>query len=143
MRAFKWVTGIACVVIGGSVIAWAADDKPPKADAPAKSDKSSFAPKAKIPAKYAALDDLTDDQKAKILAIHEKALAEIHDIQKKEDAESEALLTPAQIDEIKANESKNKVDKKASQMEARAKTEEEKAKELRDKADAATKPTDN
>jgi hypothetical protein len=108
------------------------------ADAP-KADKAA-GPKAKIPAKYAALSDLDDAQKAKLLAIHEKALADIKEIQTKEDAEETALLTPAQLDELKANEAKTKVDKKANAMEARAKATEEKAKELRD---STTKPEEN
>jgi Spy/CpxP family protein refolding chaperone len=54
------------------------------------------------------LKDLTDDEKTKILTIHQKALDEIKDIEAKENTDILATLTDAQKAEVKEIEAKDK-----------------------------------
>jgi hypothetical protein len=61
---------------------------------------------------WTLLTTLTDEQKQKLAAIHEKALEQINKIKDQEDADSRAVLTDAQKQELKDAEEKDKVDRK-------------------------------
>jgi Spy/CpxP family protein refolding chaperone len=54
------------------------------------------------------LKDLTEDEKTKILAIHQKALDEIHEIEAKENTDILATLTDSQKKEVADIEAKDK-----------------------------------
>jgi Spy/CpxP family protein refolding chaperone len=133
---------LAAAVALGSVTMFvrAADEpKPAAADAPKAETKAAAAEgekkkPAKQPAKlvkpWSGLTSLSDDQSAKIRAIHRKALDEINVIKAREEQEITALLTDAQKSELKALvEADNAAKKAATPKKATAKSGDAPAKE--------------
>ncbi|HSU67624.1 MAG TPA: hypothetical protein VLJ39_12185 [Tepidisphaeraceae bacterium] len=64
--------------------------------------------KGRLTKPWNELKDLTEDEKTKILAIHQKAIDEIHDIEAKEHADILASLTEPQRKEVAEIEAKDK-----------------------------------
>ena len=84
---------------------------------------------AKVTKPWSDIPSLTDEQKEKIKAVHEKALAEINVLEKKEKSDIEALLTDAQKTEMadmKTKEKKEAAEKRAASKKATTKPSEEK-----------------
>ena len=57
---------------------------------------------------YSELTDLTESEKSRIIAIHQKALEQIHSIEAREKQDIEAVLTAQQKKELAAIESKDR-----------------------------------
>jgi hypothetical protein len=76
----------------------------PEAPAPAEAHHG----KGRLTKPWNELKDLTDDEKTKILAIHQKALDEVRDIEAKEKTDIMATLTDAQKKEVASIEAKDK-----------------------------------
>ena len=93
--------------------------KPTAKDEDAKEEKAGEAKASDKPIKltkpWSDLTKLTDDQKAKIKAIHVKALAEINALEKQERADIEALLTDEQKTELAELKKKPKKDAPAKE----------------------------
>jgi len=98
MSKLLWAGGLA-VVMGSAI--FAASPAPTDTPAPHKGHGRLTKP-------WNELKDLTDDEKTKILAVHQKAIDEIHDIEAKEHDDILALLTDDQKKEIAAIEAKDK-----------------------------------
>jgi Spy/CpxP family protein refolding chaperone len=90
----KWLA-VGALLASGSTVLIAADAPTTK---PARA--------AKLTKPWSELSDLTDDQKAQIIAIHEKANLERDAINKKERADIEALLSDDQKKEVVEDEAK-------------------------------------
>ena len=69
---------------------------------------------ARLTKPWNELKDLTDDEKTKIVEVHQKALDEMHEIEAKEKKDIMALLTESQQKEVEAIEEKDKEAAKAS-----------------------------
>jgi len=65
-------------------------------------------------APYSKMTSLTDEQRTKIRDIHRKALADIHEIERKQSEEIGALLSDAQKKELRELESKDAAAKKTT-----------------------------
>jgi hypothetical protein len=78
---------------------------------------------SKIPARYKALD-LTDQQKSQIGEIHEKAAAQVKEIDKQEYADIDAVLTDDQKAQLKKIDDDRKAEAKARRAEKKAKQSE-------------------
>jgi Spy/CpxP family protein refolding chaperone len=102
MSKSLWVGGVA-ILMGSALYAAKPEAPAPAADAPA-----AHHGKGRLTKPWNELKDLTDDEKVKVLAIHQKAIDEIHDIEAKEHADILAVLTPDQKKEIAAIEAKEK-----------------------------------
>jgi Spy/CpxP family protein refolding chaperone len=118
---------VAVVLVGVGVHAVADDATTNPSD-------ESHAPRARIGSPFNKLDDLTDDQKAKIKDIRTEALEQEKQIRDKETSDIMALLTDDQKKELSDMEAKEAAEKKADSAERRAKAEEEKAAELKQEA---------
>lgn len=97
-----WVCGAALAM--GTMV-WAADSSGTKSDAPETPARTGH---ARLTKPWNELKDLTADEKAKILEIHQKALDEEKAIQKKEHADILAVLTDDQKKEVAAIEVKER-----------------------------------
>ena len=141
MQYRTWsAAALAAAVALGSVTMFvrAADEAKPAADAPKAETKAAAAEgekkkPAKQPARlvkpWSGLTSLSEDQSAKIRAIHRKALDEINAIKAREEQEITALLTDAQKAELKALVEADNVAKKAATKKAPAKSGDAPAKE--------------
>jgi Spy/CpxP family protein refolding chaperone len=97
-----WAGGLA-VAMGSAIFAAKTDTAAPAADTPAPHHGHG-----RLTKPWSELKDLTDDEKTKILAIHQKAIDEIHDIEAKEHEDILATLTGAQKKEVADLETKEK-----------------------------------
>lgn len=95
-----WLCG-AALVISSAVMA---------ADSKTATDSTPAAPKghARLTKPWNELKDLTEDEKTKILEIHQKALDEVKEIDAKEHKDIMALLTEDQQKEVAEIEKKDK-----------------------------------
>lgn len=96
-----WAGGVA-VLMGSAFLV--AKTEAPAGDTAAPAHHG----KGRLTKPWNELKDLTDDEKTKILAIHQKAIDEIHDIEAKEHSDILALLSDAQKTEVAAIEAKEK-----------------------------------
>lgn len=138
MLSRKWLAGLAVVgmLSVGIMMARAdGDAKPAAGDAPKETHRG-----VKVDAPYNLLTDLTDDQKAKIIAIHTATLDAEKKLKDQETTDITALLTDDQKKELVAAEAKLKEERKAEMEARRAKEMADKALKLQQKAtqDAAT-----
>ena len=101
---------LAAFVAAGSyhVIADEAGDQPK----PEKKDKS--AKKARVTKPWSELSSLSEDQKARITEIHQKAVDDIKEIQEREKQDIMALLTEEQKAELTEMDAKKKAEKKSA-----------------------------
>jgi Spy/CpxP family protein refolding chaperone len=103
----KWLAIGALLATGGTVlIAADAPATPAPATRPARV--------AKLTLPWKELSDLTDDQKAQIIAIHHQADLDRDAINKKERADITALLTDDQKKELAADEAKARAERAAA-----------------------------
>jgi Spy/CpxP family protein refolding chaperone len=95
-----WLCG-AALVISSAVMA---------ADSKTATDSTPATPKghARLTKPWNELKDLTDDEKAKILEIHQKAVDDVKEIDAKEHKDIMALLTEDQQKEVAEIEKKDK-----------------------------------
>ena len=133
---------VSGIVKSGLVIAQdapPAPSSPASPDAPAVTADTSGAGRTRLPADYAALSDLTADEKTKLLAIREKTDQEIRDLRAKEVADMEATLTDAQRAELKEIDAKQQAAAKAARaqerLQQRIETNQDKLNSLKEKAD--------
>jgi Spy/CpxP family protein refolding chaperone len=128
---------IATILIGVSMHAIADDATTIPSD-------ESHASRSRVGSPFNKLQDLTDDQKAKIKEIRSEASEQEKQIRQKEMDDITALLTDDQKKELSDIEAKDAIERKAGSAERRAKTEEEKAEELKQQAEgmggATTQP---
>ena len=68
---------------------------------------------ARLTKPWNELKDLTDDEKTKIIEVHQKAVDEMHEIEAKEHKDIMALLTDSQKKEVEEIEAKDKEAAKA------------------------------
>lgn len=115
-----WKVIGASVVAGALSVGFVAHAQDKAADKAAKADKAAAKPKAsRLPAAYANIASLTDEQKAKLADIWAKADAEKKAIEEKAKTDMAAVLTEAQRTELQAAQQKPK----AKGAEGAAKTE--------------------
>lgn len=101
----NWVPFAAVALLSGSVLVYAEDAATP----PAAEHHHAH----KLTKPWSEVTGLTDDQKAKIVEVHAKALQEEKVIREKEKEEIMALLTDAQKKEAEEAESKSPKKEKA------------------------------
>lgn len=116
MFSSKWVCLAAAAVLSASVLV-VADDATTQ---PAEPHHGHV--HAKLTKPWSELSDLTDDQKAKITAVHAKALEDMKAIRDKEKEDIDAVLTDDQKKELSTLESKESEGRRAARA---AKTESE------------------
>jgi Spy/CpxP family protein refolding chaperone len=85
--------------------------------------------RAKLTKPWSQLSSLTDAQKEKIMAIHQKANEEVNAIRDKEDADINALLTDEQKAELKTMSDKMKAEQKSKRADARKEKSDDEPKE--------------
>jgi Spy/CpxP family protein refolding chaperone len=107
----KLFLAVAALMIAGSLSVRAED----ATTQPTTQESST----GKIPARFSKLD-LTDDQKSKISDIHEKAIAQVKEIDKQEYADIDAVLTDDQKAELKKMDDDRKAELKAKRAEKKA-----------------------
>lgn len=95
-------TAVAALLGGSALLVVAADAPAPTETTPAHHGKG------RLTKPWNELKDLTDDEKTKILAIHQKALDEVHAIEAKEHSDILATLTDDQKKEVAEIEAKDK-----------------------------------
>ena len=96
----SFLTCGAALVMGSALLA--ADSSSPAGNAPASRGR------VRLTKPWNELKDLTDDEKTKILEVHQKAVDEIKAIDAKEHKDIMALLTEDQQKEVAAIEMKEK-----------------------------------
>ncbi|WP_428936870.1 hypothetical protein [Fontivita pretiosa] len=96
MRRIRSMGLVLALLIAASLTAYAQDSGKPAKKA------------IKLTKPWSELTSLTDEQRAQIHEIHQKALAEIKAIREKEEADILALLTPQQKEELAALEAREK-----------------------------------
>jgi Spy/CpxP family protein refolding chaperone len=133
----KFLVGASLGLMVGLGITAVAQEVP---GTPSEPDATATEVKGRIISPYNMLNDLTDDQKSKIVSIH---LAEL-DAQKalvaKEREDIRAVLTPVQVRELAAAIDKSDAEKKAAAEKKKAEELKAKADALINKANAATQP---
>jgi hypothetical protein len=131
--SLRWVAAPAlALMVAGSV--WAAAPAAGKSDnknaggatpatkaQPAAGAARRTSASAKVTKPWSLIASLTDDQKDKIRTIHRKALDEVNAIQAKEKQEIMALLSDAQLAEMKDALAKDAAEKKANKLQTQAK----------------------
>jgi Spy/CpxP family protein refolding chaperone len=114
-----WTLGAAVMLTSTTYLI--ADDTPtPPTTAPAGS-SLKLGHKMKLDKPWSEIKSLTPEQTDKIEKIHADALEQEKKIKEKEQDDIAALLTPAQVDEVKAVEAKDAAERKMKAAE-RAKT---------------------
>jgi hypothetical protein len=111
-----WMCG-AALLMGTAVLA--ADSgtsrAKPAGEAPAKASPATpRASRARLTKPWNELKDLSEEERARILAVHQKALEEIHAIEAKEHADILAMLTDDQKKEVAELELKAKEAQRAA-----------------------------
>src|SRR5690606_31455488 len=94
-----------------------AADKPVEEKAAKKENRAAKGPQF-LP--YKEMASLSDEQKAQIVEVHQKYLAERKKLEEAERAEIEALLTPEQIEEAKQIQEKRAAQRKSREAERKA-----------------------
>jgi Spy/CpxP family protein refolding chaperone len=110
MSVLRWACLGAAAILSASVLVVADDATTQPAEAP------QAAKHAKLTKPWSELTDLNDDQKAKIAAVHAKALEETKAIRDKETADIDAVLTDDQKKELTALEAKTAASRKAMRV---------------------------
>jgi Spy/CpxP family protein refolding chaperone len=116
----KWLAIGALLATGGTVLIAADTPATPPAE-PAPTTKPARA--AHLTKPWSELSDLSDDVKAQIIAIHEKANQDRDAINRKERADIEALLTDDQKKEVSEIEAKARAEEAAKRHHAHPATE--------------------
>jgi hypothetical protein len=133
LSSLRWAAPALALVVGGSV--WAAApaasksagaDKKANASTPAAAQSAATARRAapassvKVVKPWSLIASLSDEQKEKIRVIHRKALDEINVIEAKEKQDIMALLSDAQLVEMKDALAKEAAEKKAAKAPAKS-----------------------
>lgn len=111
-----WMCG-AALLMGTAVLAAdsGASGAKPASDAPAAATPATpRARRARLTKPWNELKDLTEEERTKILAVHQKALEEVHAIEAKEHADILAMLTDEQKQEVADIELKAKEAQRAA-----------------------------
>jgi hypothetical protein len=107
----KWILGSAVVGLSACMCMWVngvdGENTAPAAPATQPIETHAARPK-KVTEPWSYIKDLTPEQTEQIIKIHSDSLAEEKKIREKETADVTALLTPAQITELKEAEAKMK-----------------------------------
>ncbi|HUB27523.1 MAG TPA: hypothetical protein VL992_19010 [Tepidisphaeraceae bacterium] len=98
---------------------------------------------SRLPADFARMTDLTDDQKSQILAIRATADEAIHQLEVKEKADEENLLSDAQKDELKDIDTKLAAERRSHLAEERREERIENTQEKLDQLKNEDQPTTN
>jgi hypothetical protein len=144
LSSLRWAAPALALVVAGSV--WAAapagnktTDKKAGASGNATAQPAAGAARraapassAKVTKPWSLIASLSDDQKDKIRTIHRKALDEVNAIEAKEKQDIMALLSDAQLAELKDAMAKDAAEKKANKLQTPAKKQAAQA----DKGDA-------
>jgi|GEM_PF-5979271 len=141
MRMGKRIIAIGAVVMIGSVVAVFAQEGATPSDA------ADAVARTRLPADYLQLN-LDDAVKAKILAIREKADADIRTIHDREIKDMQASLSPAQAAQLKSIDEKAASDARArrtqDRLQQRILTDQEKLDAIKNPAlPPATNPSGN
>jgi hypothetical protein len=107
MRRINTILGIFALVVAMSFVARAADEPTTKPSAKV----------AKLTKPWSELASLSEEQKTKIITIHQQANAERKAIDDKEEADIMALLSDPQRAELKKMEEAQKAEAKAKRAE--------------------------
>ena len=139
----RWAAPALALMVAGSV--WAAapagnktSDKKANNSTPAAQPaaggarRAAPASSAKVTKPWSLIASLSEDQKDKIRTIHRKALDEVNAIEAKEKQDIMALLSDAQLAELKDAMAKDAAEKKANKLQTPAKKQAAQA----DKGDA-------
>ncbi len=115
MRKLNWTAALLIAGLIGlsSVSATGAEEKPsdkPKAEATDKPAKKTKV--AKLTKPWSGISSLTEEQKAQIVEIHKKSVAEVKEIEQREHDAIMALLNDQQKVEVAAATEKRTVEKK-------------------------------
>ena len=98
-----------CLYAGGLAVVMGSALLAAKPEAGTETDSAARKPgHARLTKPWNELKDLTEDEKTKILAVHQKAVDEMHEIEAKEHKDIMALLTDAQQKEVETVEAKDK-----------------------------------
>jgi Spy/CpxP family protein refolding chaperone len=113
MSMGKWVLAGALLLGGGSMLI--------AADEPATTQPTEAKPEhaARLTQPWSKLKSLTPEQTAQIEKLHATALEQTKQIEAKEHDDIMALLTPAQVTELKEVEDKMKAERKEKAAERR------------------------
>jgi hypothetical protein len=140
MSTRTWTVAILTIGLAMSARYVLGQDAPA---APAPTTQPAEAAHVRLPADFARMTDLTDDEKSQILAIRATADEAIRQLEAKEKSDEEALLTDAQKDELKDIDTKLAAERRSRLAEERRQERIENTQEKLDQLKGTDQPTTN
>jgi len=137
MKSRSWGLLFASAMLAASLVVALGDDAASAPTTQPSSDTDTPRPKIRLFKPYTLLTDLTDDQKAKIAAIHKTYTEALAALKAKQTSDIDAILTDEQKTELAADMSDSTEQAKAAKTESNLSNKVNADQEKLDKAKAA------